>query len=428
MYLLRLPNSVYYTRIATPLSLRESGYPNELKFSLLTRERKTAYRRNVEQVQLLHALFEKAIALSLTIVEFKTELAESINTLRAAYNAQPETQTKAPKLVVDPSPKIKIATTPSPGITTNTLTEFIQSKQLEGVTQLTLNQLEQRCNDFLGYLNELNADRPTNSIAMHYRDRLLKRKLSSKTLKDYIAANRQFFNWCLAHELITANPFAVVKTSSKNAKSAQEQRQRWKSEDLQKLFSNDAYRKQNTDFKWITLLMLYQGCRPSEACQLQVRDIKQGELPCIQFSDSGDAQKLKNQLSNRTVPIHQTLLDMGFLAFVKARQRAKETQLFNVTPRGADNDWSKDYRKTFGNILNDVGFKAGQRATAYSFRHTFIDELKRANVEEHVVSEIVGHKHQNMTYGRYGKRLEPEQLVEVVNLFRLDDIDITLSA
>ncbi|MEZ8773757.1 DUF6538 domain-containing protein [Vibrio sp. 10N.247.310.17] len=139
MYLLRLPNSVYYTRIATPLSLRESGYPNELKFSLLTRERKTAYRRNVEQVQLLHALFEKAIALSLTIIEFKTELAQSINALRAAYNAQPETQTKAPKLVVDPSPKIKIAT-PLPVITSVTLTDFIQSKQLEGVTQLTLNQ------------------------------------------------------------------------------------------------------------------------------------------------------------------------------------------------------------------------------------------------------------------------------------------------
>lgn len=52
---------------------------------------------------------------------------------------------------------------------------------------------------------------------------------------------------------------------------------------------------------------------------------------------------------------------MGFLAFVKTRQRAKEAQLFNVKPRGADNDWSKDYRKTFGNILNDVGFKAGQR-------------------------------------------------------------------
>ncbi|MEZ8946781.1 DUF6538 domain-containing protein, partial [Vibrio sp. 10N.247.311.12] len=52
MYLLRLPNSVYYTRIATPLSLRSSGYPKEFKFSLLTRERKVAYLRNIEQVQL----------------------------------------------------------------------------------------------------------------------------------------------------------------------------------------------------------------------------------------------------------------------------------------------------------------------------------------------------------------------------------------
>ncbi|MGR6861950.1 hypothetical protein ACU5EH_17445 [Aliivibrio salmonicida] len=85
--------------------------------------------------------------------------------------------------------------TPLPVITSSTLTEFIQSKQLEGVTQLTLTQLEQR--------------------------------------------------------------------------------QRWKTEDLQKLLSSDAYRKQNTNFKWITLLMLYQGCRPSEACQFQVPDIKQ---------------------------------------------------------------------------------------------------------------------------------------------------------
>lgn len=53
MYLFRLPNSVYYTRIVTSLSLRERGYPKELKLSLLTRERKVAYLRNIEQVQLI---------------------------------------------------------------------------------------------------------------------------------------------------------------------------------------------------------------------------------------------------------------------------------------------------------------------------------------------------------------------------------------
>ncbi|MEI8673378.1 hypothetical protein P4S52_17570 [Vibrio sp. SA48] len=38
MYLLRLPNSVYDTRIAPHLPLRESGYPKEFTFSFLTRD------------------------------------------------------------------------------------------------------------------------------------------------------------------------------------------------------------------------------------------------------------------------------------------------------------------------------------------------------------------------------------------------------
>ncbi|MDE1319532.1 hypothetical protein L9X50_16155 [Vibrio aestuarianus] len=98
MYLLRLPNSVYYTRIATPLSLRSSGYPKEFKFSLLTRERKVAYLRNIEQVQLLHALFDKAKATVLSFSEFKAELADAINQLRQNYRSQPETTTNAPML------------------------------------------------------------------------------------------------------------------------------------------------------------------------------------------------------------------------------------------------------------------------------------------------------------------------------------------
>lgn len=104
---------------------------------------------------------------------------------------------------------------------------------------------------------------------------------------------------------------------------------------------------------------------------------------------------------------------MGFLTFVKQRQGRK--QRFDIVPRGDDKDWSKDFRYTFGDVLDAVGFKAGKRATAYSFRHTFIDELKRANVQEHLVSQIVGHQYQSMTYGRYGKRLDPELLVDALN-------------
>lgn len=40
-----------------------------------------------------------------------------------------------------------------------------------------------------------------------------------------------------------------------------------------------------------------------------------------------------------------------------------------------------------------------------------------AEVAEHVVSEIVGHAHPNITYGRYGKNTDLLKLQGAVNTF-----------
>ncbi|MEZ8719303.1 tyrosine-type recombinase/integrase [Vibrio splendidus] len=414
MYLLRLPNSVYYTRIATPLSLRSSGYPKEFKFSLLTRERKVAYLRNIEQVQLLHALFDRAKVTALSFADFKAELTHSINQLRQSYRSQPETTTNAP--ILRPAVEAK-ATAPRLSVGKEALVQFIESKQLENVTRLTIKQLQQRCSDFLNYLLSQGEEKPSNSLAMAYRDELIQRKLSHKSLKDYLAANRQFFNWCVAKELIATNPFMVVKLP-KNTNSST-QRRRWKAIELKKLFSSHAYSEQGEQFDWITKLQMHQGCRPSEACQLRIKDITLGHTPCIHFSDDAENQHLKNAASNRVVPIHQKLLQSRFLDYVEQRKQQGAIQLFDLVPRGDDLDWSKDYRDVFGDVLDACHFKAGQRPTAYSFRHTVVDELQKAGIEEHVVAQIIGHKHNTMTYGHYAKPLSPEELVDAVNSFQL---------
>ncbi len=192
MYLFRLPNCVYYTRIATSLSLRERGYPKELKFSLLTRERKVAYLRNIEQVQLILGLFDKAMVTKQDFADFKAELADAINGFRQHYRHQTETTIQAPKITS--KPKRSKAPIRQPVISHDTLNQFIESKQLESITNLTLKQLQQRCGDFLDYLAQQKIEKPTNSHAMNYRDELLKKNLSHKTLKDYITSNKQFFN------------------------------------------------------------------------------------------------------------------------------------------------------------------------------------------------------------------------------------------
>lgn len=415
MYMLRLPNSVYYTRVVTPNSLRALGYPKEIKLSLFTRNRKTATLRNIDHTKVIFTLFELAEDKALVYAEFKLKLAQGINALRELYNGKSESTAVCTPLGAVDKPK---ATSDKEMINKVVLARFIESKKLEKITQLTIKQLEQRCSNFLTFMQDKKVAEPTNSLAMDYRDELLKRKLSRKTIKDYLAAIKQFLNWCMAHDIINANPFNVVKLPAVTGKGSIS-RKRWQVKDLQRFMQSSMYREQGEQFDWITKISLYHGTRPSEACQLYTADIKLSDLPCIHFSDAGKNQHLKNQSSNRVIPIHKALIESSFLEYVAKRKQQRKKTLFDLTPRGDDLDWSKDYRDVFGDVLDKCGFKAGDRATAYSLRHTFIDELKKKGIEEHVVAQIVGQKHQNLTYGHYGKLLSPEELVSSINAFEI---------
>ncbi|EPJ2791001.1 DUF6538 domain-containing protein [Vibrio parahaemolyticus] len=373
MYLFRQPNSVYYTRVAIPTSLQKNGFPKEIRLSLVTRDRRMAYKRNLDQTKVIFELFELAQTKSLPFPDFKQKLNADINKLRVSFNKQTVDGNSTCRLLsetYEPKPNKQI-----PAINSDSLDRFIESKRLEKVTNLTLKQLKQRNGDFLKFVEQLEGSSITSSVAMAYRDELLGRGLSHKTLRDYFAAIKQFMNWCVVQELMNTNPFAHVKLPTKSS-SSHSQRQRWGEKELPRLFSSQAFQKQDLSFQWATKVMMLHGCRPSEACQLRVADIHiDSPVPIISFTDSGEQQHLKNVSSKRQVPIHKRLLESGFLDYVKARQQQKQAQLFDFIPRGKDLDWSKDFRDIMGDVLTACGFKAGIRPTAYSFRHTFVDEL-----------------------------------------------------
>jgi len=86
-------------------------------------------------------------------------------------------------------------------------------------------------------MQEKNVAEPTNSLAMDYRDELLKRQLSRKTIKDYLAAIKQFLNWCMAHDIIKLNPFNIVKLSAVTGKGSTS-RKHWQPRDLQRFMQS----------------------------------------------------------------------------------------------------------------------------------------------------------------------------------------------
>ncbi|MEF1217367.1 site-specific integrase [Photobacterium damselae] len=125
----------------------------------------------------------------------------------------------------------------------------------------------------------------------------------------------------------------------------------------------------------------YHGLRPAEACQLSTTDVKKvGEFYCISCSDSNEKQCLKTKNAYRLVPIHRALLDSGFIEYVEERNRKRLKQLFDYKPYGKNHDWSFHYRTHLGKVQTAIGMKSKERSTAYSFRHTFIDELKMTEI------------------------------------------------
>ncbi|MCU8510308.1 tyrosine-type recombinase/integrase [Vibrio vulnificus] len=433
MYLIKLSNNVFYTRISTPAILQTSlGYPREIRLSLFTKYRRLATKRNAQLASAIHTLHEQALAENIPYTDFKISLSTKVGEIRQQFCSNlphvDNPQSKCTSMSIETRAMPAPAPAPAPEESVNSrligaqeltteLNNFIRSKRLEQVTPLTLTQLNQRCTNFLSYLAKQEICLSAKA-ANTYRDHLIEKGLSAKTVKEYIAANKQFFDYCERIELIEKNVFKAIKAPKSRVAKASQQRDRWQLKELKKLFSSSEYRKKEVQFNWTTKIQLYHGCRPSEVCQLTTSDIQIIEgVPCITISDSEADQRVKTSNALRIVPLHNQLINEGFLEYVQGRREQKQKQLFDYKPHGDNKDWSFRYRTNLGKLQTAIGMKPNARPTAYSFRHTFIDELKIADIPEHIVAEIVGHAHPNITFGRYGKPAKIHQLHEAVNKF-----------
>src|SRR5262249_36292602 len=82
---------------------------------------------------------------------------------------------------------------------------------------------------------------------------------------------------------------------------------------------------------WVLLLSLFQGLRLNEAAQLYVEDVKQrGGIDYLAMREERDDgskcdKRLKTKQSRRDVPIHPELVRIGFLDFVAARRKDRNS-------------------------------------------------------------------------------------------------------
>ncbi|GAM78122.1 hypothetical protein JCM19241_4827 [Vibrio ishigakensis] len=66
--------------------------------------------------------------------------------------------------------------------------------------------------------------------------------------------------------------------------------------------------------------------------------------------------------------------------------------------------------------------KVGDKQSFYSFRHSFIDELKDANLSKEKVHDLVGHSNQSIALDQYGSDAGYDELARNLELVDFSEV------
>ncbi len=209
------------------------------------------------------------------------------------------------------------------------------------------------------------------------------------TINKYVNKLSAILNWAVEEELLDHNPAIGLKVA--DPVHAQDKRLPFSEHQLVKIFTALSD-KSGVEF-WVPHIGLYNGLRLNEICQLNVEDIvMKDKVWCFNITretDRGiDDKVLKTKSSERVVPIHPQLMELGFMRYLKTFEKKPRSKLFPDIPVGTTGYRSDQFSKWFARFLKSIGADA-DRTSFHSFRHNFRDALRAADVR-HEIAMLLG--------------------------------------
>lgn len=222
-----------------------------------------------------------------------------------------------------------------------------------------------------------------------------------------------------------ADPFQnYQKTRLKKEKP----RKHFTAGELERLFAEMQNRwAKNPDRRWISIIALFHGARREEICQSLKSDVRETDgIWCLHITttpddeDEEDAQeikRLKTENSRRVIPIHQSVLDAGFLKYVDA---SPGPRIFASLTQDKDGRWGGNFGKRFGDLKGKAGIKGRRTLTFHSFRHTAITAMRQASWPYNVQLAVSGHAQSGSVGDTYGDHTGPSITKPWVDKLRYD--------
>lgn len=231
-------------------------------------------------------------------------------------------------------------------------------------------------------------------------------RISPKTCNLRLEVWKALFKFASDHDVIAKSPTDHLKAFAED--NAQDARDAFDDSQLLAFFrllkSEINWRPEHY---WIARVMAYEGFRLEEAAALRRCDVREIDgVWCVEVS--AEASETKTENSPRILPIHSALLE-DLKAYVGTRDGDPKANLWGLE-LGTQGKWSHALSKRMNNRLRKAIAGKSKKLVVESTRNTFATRLKAVDVQEHVISELMGHAVGNLAVGRYGKKLDVVKL------------------
>ena len=268
---------------------------------------------------------------------------------------------------------------------------------------------------------------------------ILKMDLSGYTLNTKQNVNKQLqkistvMAWAVKQGYMPVN-YAYGKTYTINSKEAKANRRPFTIAELQTIFKQSKTFQENCcgsdkerNIFWVFLIALFTGARLNEICQLDVDDVVELEnILCFDVNENAHNKRLKNLSSARIIPVHFTLLKIGFLDYLSSRKEAGKRKLFEIEYSDKEKSYSMNFSKNAMYYIRSVCGIEDKSVVFHSFRHNVADVLSQnRDLKDSEVSEFLGHTPVGETRATYAQQHKPATKKIVCESMIYDGLDLS---
>jgi integrase len=228
-----------------------------------------------------------------------------------------------------------------------------------------------------------------------------KKQSPSTVMAIWTTALKAVGRWGVRQKYIERNPFAACSVSVPK-KPRDRATKAFSSEEIRLILSSAGAIK-NTRMptmavrRWVPWLCAYSGARAGEITQLRGQDvIERDGIKALHITPKAGSVKTKEA---RTVPIHEHLIEQGFLDYVKVKGKgplfynnpAMAAEAADIDVTNPKRSRAVDARNRLATWIRSIGINDAEVSPTHGWRHSFKQIADRHGISDRVSDAITGH-------------------------------------